>query len=120
MQHELKQLNQLNQQRSRSLPSLAAPEQALWAMGWPSEPSANPWRESRYRPQPRKFAPSTAGWDHASPLEAIHDRDINEMGGWFERDDMVDVEDDIQRLLVMLFPEPAWDDEAWSFLRDYL
>jgi hypothetical protein len=118
MQHESKQLNQ---RQSRSVPSLAGLDQSLWTMGWPTEPSANPWRESRYRPQqPRKFAPSTSAWDHASPLEAIHDRDINEMGGWFERDDMIDVEDDIQRLLVMLFPEPAWDDEAWSFLRDYL
>jgi hypothetical protein len=91
-----------------------------WSMDWPAEPSANPWRESRYQEaRPRKFS-QTAAWDHASPLEAIHDRDLNEMGGWFDRDDMTDVEADIHKLLVMLFPEPAWDDEAWAFLREHL
>ncbi len=88
-------------------------------MDWPIEPSANPWRESRYPERPRQFS-SAGGWDHASPLQAIHDRDLNEMGDWFDRDDMTDVEDDIHKLLVMLFPEPAWDDESWAFLREHL
>jgi hypothetical protein len=90
-----------------------------WQFDWPSDPAANPWRESRYvEPRPRQFYRSA--WDHASPLAAINPRDMKEMGDWFERDDMGELEADINHLLTMLFPEPAWDDEAWSFLREYL
>jgi hypothetical protein len=113
-------LNDLDNIRTLTTPPILATDlYADWSMDWPAEPSANPWRESRYQEErPRQF--SSTMWDHSAPLQEIHGRDLNEMGGWFEREDMTDLEADINRLLVMLFPEPAWDDEAWSFLRDYL
>jgi hypothetical protein len=87
------------------------------ALGWPSEPAANPWRTSTYGlDRPRQF-PNVL-WDHAAPLTAIPVRDLLEMEDYFDRGDMPDLEADVNHLLAQLFPEPAWDDDAWAFVQE--
>ena len=46
----------------------------------------------------------------------LRDRDLRELADWFARADMPDVEEDINKTLVYLFPEPCWD-EDWAFIR---
>ena len=45
----------------------------------------------------------------------LRDRDLLELTEWFARADMPDVEEDINKTLVYLFPEPCWD-EDWAFI----
>ncbi len=54
--------------------------------------------------------------EHSEPLEAMRDRDLSELRDWFLREDMVDLEQDINRRLNHLFPEPYWEEEAWVYL----
>lgn len=84
---------------------------------WPSDPHANPWRNSAYIVEPVRQFPRPM-WDHAAPLSAIPGRDLQELEDCFDRGDMPEVEADVNHLLAQLFPEPAWDDDAWAFLRE--
>ncbi len=45
----------------------------------------------------------------------LRDRDLQELADWFGGADMPDVEEDINKTLVYLFPEPCWD-ENWVFI----
>jgi hypothetical protein len=45
----------------------------------------------------------------------LRDRDLLKLTDWFARADMADVEEDINKTLVYLFPEPCWD-EDWAFI----
>jgi hypothetical protein len=105
-------------QRHLVLPSLLSHRWHLPAdSGWPSEPGANPWRTSTYiADRPRQF-PNIL-WDHAAPLTAIPVRDLRSMEDYFDRGDMPDLEADVNHLLAQLFPEPAWDDDAWAFVQE--
>lgn len=57
--------------------------------------------------------------DHAAPLSPLRDRDLVALGEFFDRDDLSNLEQDVNRHLLRLFPEPCWED-ALSFLREYL
>ncbi|PSB19774.1 hypothetical protein C7B65_10420 [Phormidesmis priestleyi ULC007] len=57
--------------------------------------------------------------DHAAPLSPLRDRDLVALDEFFDRDDLLDLEQDVNRHLLRLFPEPCWED-ALSFLKDYL
>ncbi|MBE9028478.1 hypothetical protein IQ266_01745 [filamentous cyanobacterium LEGE 11480] len=85
--------------------------------GWPTDPAANPWRNSAYIVEPPRQFPRPI-WDHAGPLAAIPGRDLSEMQDWFERGDMPELAEDVNHLLERLFPEPAWDDDSWAFLQE--
>jgi hypothetical protein len=86
-------------------------------LGWPREPAANPWRISAYMvDRPRQF--SSVIWDHAAPLSAIPVRDLLELDDYFDRGDMPEVEADVNHRLGSLLPEPAWEEEVWSFLAE--
>jgi hypothetical protein len=77
---------------------------------WPTEPSANPWRSLTYAAdRPRQFP--CPQWNHSAPLMTIQERDWSEMNDYFERQDMNELEADIEGLLNRLTPEPIWEDE---------
>jgi hypothetical protein len=54
-------------------------------------------------------------WDHAASLSVISSRDVEALQEWFERDDMSELEADVNRLLTYLAPAPPWNDDAWEF-----
>ena len=56
---------------------------------------------------------------HITSLMPLREQDANELVSLFEREDSEDIEADISRKLVSIWPEPCWEDE-FIFLRDYL
>lgn len=80
--------------------------------------SANPWREINILPrQEPRFVPH---FEHAEPISMLRDRDFQELTSWFDRSDMPEIEEDVNRHLLMLFPEPCWEDENFEFLIEHL
>jgi len=57
---------------------------------------------------------------YAAPLMSLHDRDINALTGLFEREDINEIEADIQKILHWLWPEPCWEEDPFDFLHEYL
>jgi hypothetical protein len=55
-------------------------------------------------------------FEHAQPVSAIRDRDLKELSDWFDREDVAEIEEDLNRHLLMLFPEPCWEDQISEFL----
>ena len=58
---------------------------------------------------------SFSEWTSAAPIAPLRDRDLLQLTRWFAREDMPDVEEDINKTLIYLFPEPYWD-EDWAFI----
>ena len=52
-------------------------------------------------------------------LMPLREQDSNALISMFEREDSEDIEADISRKLLCLWPEPCWEDE-FDFLREYL
>jgi hypothetical protein len=42
------------------------------------------------------------------------------MAELFERGDCDEIENDINRKLQKIYPEPCWEDDPYDFLREYL
>ncbi|MCY7407194.1 MAG: hypothetical protein LH631_07400 [Alkalinema sp. CAN_BIN05] len=84
-----------------------------------STPLTNPWRSYLNQAAPTGSSvtkwSSFSDWTSADPITPLRDRDVLELMGWFAREDMPDVEEDINKTLVYLFPEPCWD-EDWAFI----
>ncbi len=78
----------------------------------------NPWQEVPNWLQARTFPAPV--WDHAAPISPIRDRDLQEMREMFERSDMGDLEADVNHLLGMLCPEPAWEELGWATMLEFL
>ena len=82
-------------------------------------PLTNPWRS--YLNQTPATRSTVIKWSSlsnstsANPITPLRDRDVLELTHWFARADMPDVEEDINKTLVYLFPEPHWD-EDWAFV----
>ncbi|MEB3358602.1 MAG: hypothetical protein VKK04_17885 [Synechococcales bacterium] len=57
---------------------------------------------------------------HADPISSLRQQDVQAMQSLFDREDIRDIEENIQRRLETLCPEPCWDEEPYEFLRDYL
>ncbi len=76
----------------------------------------NPWRDAKTttRSNPRLICV-----DHAAPLSPLRDRDLGALDEFFDRSDMPDLEQDVNRQLLRLFPEPCWEDDL-SFLKEHL
>jgi hypothetical protein len=73
----------------------------------------NPWR--KHVKADRRPRLSYVG-EHSEPVEAMRDRDLCELRKWFVREDMSDLEQDINGRLSHLSPEPYWEEEAWVYL----
>jgi hypothetical protein len=80
----------------------------------------NPWRNvTTSLPRP-KAAPSPI-YDHAAPISPLRDRDIAELSGLFDREDILELEQNVNHHLIRLFPEPCWEEEnELSFLKEHL
>lgn len=76
----------------------------------------NPWRHAKTT---TRSNPRPAYLDHAAPLSPLRDRDLVALDEFFDRSDMLDLEQDINRHLLRLFPEPCWEDDL-SFLKEHL
>ncbi|KAM3111117.1 hypothetical protein [Phormidesmis sp. 146-33] len=79
----------------------------------------NPWRNVVTSPRPKAaLAPI---YDHAAPISPLRDRDIAELSGLFDREDILELEQNVNHYLIRLFPEPCWeDDDDLSFLNEHL
>lgn len=57
---------------------------------------------------------------HAAPLSPLRERDVVALADWFERNDMLSVESDIDHCLLVLWPAPCWEDDPFEFLQEFL
>ncbi|MEA5595183.1 hypothetical protein [Rivularia sp. UHCC 0363] len=57
---------------------------------------------------------------HAPPLVEFNERDWKILAELFDRKDSDEIEEDINKALSWMVPEPAWEDEPLDFLQDYL
>lgn len=55
-----------------------------------------------------------------TPLAQLWERDVEALGGFFDRADMHDIETDVIRNLLARWPEPCWEDDPFDFLREFL
>ncbi len=107
----------LGQQNSSALglPGVVLPRRQL-----PTDevPLTNPWRNAKNVAQPRQSAPMLA--EPAAPLSPMRDRDLVVMLSWFDCEDMAEIDKDVNYHLLLLFPEPYWEEDDWAFLHHYL
>ncbi|MGD1912259.1 MAG: hypothetical protein ACFB2X_15805 [Rivularia sp. (in: cyanobacteria)] len=57
---------------------------------------------------------------HAPPLTEFNERDWKVLVKLFDRKDSDEIEEDINKILSWMVPEPAWEDEPLDFLKEYL
>ncbi len=57
---------------------------------------------------------------HASPLMPLRDRDLKVLVELFTQEEIESIEEDIRCNLMRRAPEPCWEDDPFSFLREYL
>ncbi|MFM7406889.1 MAG: hypothetical protein ACKO3K_09565 [Cuspidothrix sp.] len=55
-----------------------------------------------------------------SCFNSLRDRDWEALISLFDRDDGDEIEKEINSKLVMLVPEPCWEDNPFEFLREFL
>ena len=53
-------------------------------------------------------------------LTSLRERDWTALIELFDRDDVDEIEADIDSSLIWLIPEPCWEDDPFDFLREYL
>lgn len=103
-------------QRPNSLGSRLSGKVVPWKTTSASE-TARLWRS----PEPDS---SSAFSDYVggstAPLAQLWERDVKALGGFFDREDMHDIETDVIRNLLARWPEPCWEDDPFDFLREFL
>ena len=57
---------------------------------------------------------------YAVPLVPLQERDAKAMEDLFERQDAEEIEANINKCLLWLWPEPCWEDDPFDFLSEYL
>lgn len=57
---------------------------------------------------------------HAAPLSPLRERDLEAMNLFFQREDMPQIEAEVNHLLLRLLPAPCWEEDALEFLREFL
>ena len=65
---------------------------------------------------PQPFSPS----GYAPPISPLRERDTAVLLEWFGRADMDDVESNLDRCLLSLWPEPCWEDDLTELLEEFL
>ncbi len=53
-------------------------------------------------------------WDHSGPINAMPQRDLLALQGYFEHRDMAAIAADMEAALAHLWPTPVWDDDIWA------
>lgn len=56
----------------------------------------------------------------AEPLSPLRERDLKALSVLFLRDDIYAIEADVKQRLLLLMPEPCWDDHIFDFLKELL
>jgi hypothetical protein len=56
----------------------------------------------------------------ADPLSPLKARDNAALAALFDRDDLAEIETDVDLYLSFLYPEPCWDEETFAFLAGYI
>lgn len=57
---------------------------------------------------------------YADPLSPLKERDLLSLAHLFQREDMYDIEVDMNQMLLRLLPEPCWEEDPFEFLREFL
>ncbi len=57
---------------------------------------------------------------YATPLTALRTRDWKALLELFDREDVDEIDADVNGSLRLLPPEPCWEDDPFDFLREYL
>ncbi|MDJ0616905.1 MAG: hypothetical protein QNJ63_09195 [Calothrix sp. MO_192.B10] len=57
---------------------------------------------------------------YAPPLMPLKDRDWKVLVQLFDRADSEEIADNINSKLLMMMPEPCWEDDPFDFLLEYL
>ncbi len=57
---------------------------------------------------------------HSPPLMPLRERDWKVLAELFDRGDSDEIEADINNKLLLMIPEPCWEDDPFDFLREYL
>jgi hypothetical protein len=78
----------------------------------------NPWRNAPSLTQPRRTTSLLSA--PAAPIAPMRERDTTALLDFFDREDILEVERDINYHLLLLFPEPYWEEDDWEFLQDHL
>ncbi|MFB2923181.1 MULTISPECIES: hypothetical protein [Aerosakkonema] len=64
---------------------------------------------------------SSATLDGCTPsLTSLREGDTKALAALFDREDSDEIETDISKYLLLLWPEPCWEDNPFDFLREYL
>lgn len=58
--------------------------------------------------------------NYAAPFVPLQERDEKAMEDLFERQDAEEIEANINKCLLWLWPEPCWEDDPFDFLSEYL
>ncbi|HEY9800822.1 MAG TPA: hypothetical protein V6D25_10725 [Leptolyngbyaceae cyanobacterium] len=57
---------------------------------------------------------------YAPIFTSLKERDWKVLLEMFDREDIDEIETDINRNLLLMIPEPCWEDDPFDFLREYL
>ncbi len=57
---------------------------------------------------------------YADPLAPLKERDVLSLADLFQRQDMYDIEADLNHMLLRLLPAPCWEEDPFEFLQDFL
>ncbi len=57
---------------------------------------------------------------YASPLKALRERDLQALAALFDGENGDRIETEIASYLLMLWPDPCWEEDAYDFLGEFL
>jgi hypothetical protein len=57
---------------------------------------------------------------YAPVFTSLKERDWKVLLEMFDREDIDEIETDINSKLLLMIPEPCWEDDPFDFLREYL
>lgn len=98
---------------STALQGLTAPEPVAFAGRLPQEQKSSPTDSFL----------SNGIYDISAPAAALmplREKDAKALDAFFERDDAEEIEAEINRKLLLIWPEPCWEDDPLDFLQEYL
>ncbi|XGV96721.1 MAG: hypothetical protein ACAF41_28860 [Leptolyngbya sp. BL-A-14] len=68
----------------------------------------------------KRIAATLDQFPFAEPLSPLRERDLTALSEFFQRDDITVLEADINQRLLLLLPEPCWEDSPFDFLTEFL
>lgn len=69
---------------------------------------------------PQEIRPPRTLDDFAAPLSPLRERDLQALASFFETECMLEIETDVTQHLLLLWPEPCWDEDPFDFLHEYV